>query len=79
MRVFMRAFEVEDLDVEICSIALEPDEPDYEDGCIRAIAESAQIDFIITRDEAAFARSWAKSYSAKRFLELFPARGENVL
>lgn len=24
------------------------------------------------------ARSWVKSYSAKRFLELFPARGEDV-
>lgn len=77
VRVFIRAFEIEDLDAEICSIALESDEPDYEDGCIRAIAERAQVDFIITRDETAFARSWVKSYSAKQFLALFPLAYKN--
>lgn len=76
LRVFIRAFDIEELDVEICSTALESDEPDYEDGCIRAIAERAQVDFIITRDKKAFARSWVKSYSAKEFLELFPPEGE---
>ena len=72
LRVFVRAFDVEPLDVEICATALDSDEPDYEDGCIRAIAERAQVDFIITRDKRAFARSWVKSYSAREFLELFP-------
>ena len=72
VRVFVRAIPVEQLDVEICATALDSDEPDYEDGCIRAIAERAQVDFIITRDKRAFARSWVKSYSAREFLELFP-------
>ena len=71
--VFIRALDVEACDVEVCTIALESDEPDFEDGCIRAIAERAQVDFIITRDADAFARSWVKPYSAQRFLELFPA------
>lgn len=72
IRIFMRAFDIEDLDIEVCAVALESNEPDFEDGCIRAIAELAQVDFIITRDADAFARSWVKSYSAARFLELFP-------
>lgn len=72
VRAFIRAFTVEELDIEICAIAVDSDEPDFEDGCIRAIAERAQVDFIITRDKKAFARSWVKTYSAREFLELFP-------
>ena len=72
LRIFIRIFDIEELDVEACAIALDSNEPDYEDGCIRAIAERAQVDFIITRDRTAFERSWVKAYSAKRFLELFP-------
>ena len=71
VRAFMRVLTVEEIDAEVCAIALDSDEPDYEDGCIRAIAERSQVDFIITRDEDAFARSWVKTYSAKRFNELF--------
>lgn len=72
LRIFIRIFDIEELEVEACAIALDSNEPDYEDGCIRAIAERAQVDFIITRDRTAFERSWVKAYSAKRFLELFP-------
>lgn len=72
IRTFMRLFEVEELDAEVCSIALESDEPDFEDGCIRAIAERAQVDFIITRDERAFERSWIKTRSPRQFVALFP-------
>lgn len=71
IRVFIRAFDVEELDAEVCSMALESDEPDFEDGCIRAIAERMQADFIITRDRKAFARSWVKSYAPREFVELF--------
>ena len=39
--IFMRLCDVEELDVEICAIAAESDEPDFEDGCIRATAERA--------------------------------------
>lgn len=73
IRVFIRLFYVEDLDVEVCAIALESDEPDFEDGCIRAIAGRAQVDFIITRDREAFARSWIKTYTPRAFVDLFPA------
>ena len=78
VRAFIRAFTVEELDIEICAIAVDSDEPDFEDGCIRAIAERAQVDFIITRDRRAFARSWVKTYSPREFLELFPPRDPAV-
>ena len=70
--IFMRLCDVKELDVEICAIAAESDEPDFEDGCIRATAERAQVDFLITRDQSAYARSWVKTYSARDFLSLFP-------
>lgn len=38
IRVLLRAFEVKDPNVEICSIDIGSDESDYEDGHIRAIA-----------------------------------------
>lgn len=41
-------------------------------------SQGTQVDFIITRDETAFACSWVKSYTAKRFLERFPARDEDT-
>lgn len=74
VNMFIWAFDIEPLDVEACAIAVSSDEPDFEDGCVRAIAECAQVDFIITRDRTAFARSWVKTYSPREFLELFPPR-----
>ena len=56
-----------------CVPATTWDEPDFEDGCIRATAERAQVDFLITRDQSAYARSWVKTYSARDFLSLFPS------
>lgn len=47
------------------------DEPDFEDGIIRACAEAAGADFIISRDERAFARSPIKRLSAQEYIDLF--------
>lgn len=47
------------------------DEPDFEDGIIRACAEAAGADFIISRDERAFARSPIKRMSAQEYIDLF--------
>ncbi len=71
LRVFMRVFTVTELDIEVCAVAVDSDEPDFEDGCIRAIAEREMVDCIITRDEKAFLRSRVKSFTAKDFLALF--------
>ena len=65
------AFTVVDIDVALCRTAVRSDEPDYEDGIIRACAEREDADFIISRDEAAFARSPIKRLSAREYVELF--------
>lgn len=51
--------------------ALNSDESDYEDGLVRAVAELNAIDFIITRDDAAFERSTIRSMTAQHYLEIF--------
>ena len=39
---------------------------------IRAMAERAGVDFIITRDRAAFVRSTIKTFSPAEFIRAFP-------
>lgn len=51
--------------------AIDSDEPDYEDGLVRAVAELNNLDFIITRDRGAFERSTVRSLSAHRYIQLF--------
>ena len=53
---------------EECDRSLRSNEPDFEDGLVRACAELSGADFIITRDEDAFAGSKVKSVTAKEFL-----------
>lgn len=82
-REFVRAiidlFEIIAVDGVACRIAAFPDEPDLEDGLIRACAESVPVDFIISRDKAAFTRSSIKRLSAKEYLDLFCAVEETSL
>lgn len=42
---------------EVLRAVLDSDEPDYEDGLIRAAAETVDADFIVTRDAKAFLTS----------------------
>lgn len=63
--------EIVSVDDAICRIAIASDEPDYEDGVIRACAESDPVDFIISKDKDAFARSSIKRLSAQDYLDLF--------
>ena len=53
---------------EECDRSLRSNEPDFEDGLIRACAELNGADFIITRDKDAFVGSKVKSVTAKEFL-----------
>lgn len=57
---------------EECLASIHSDEPDFEDGLIRACAELNDIDFILTRDAAAFRRSRVRSMTCREYLELFP-------
>lgn len=54
--------------LEECDRSLKSNEPDFEDGLVRACAELNGADFIITRDEDAFVGSKVKSVTAKEFL-----------
>jgi len=51
--------------------AAHSDEPDFEDGIIRACAEKERADFIISRDEKAFRTCSTRKVSALEYLELF--------
>ena len=65
------ALEVVAVDEAICRAAASSNEPDFEDGIVRACAESADVDFIISRDESAFRRSKIKRVTAQEYLDLF--------
>jgi len=45
------------VDADCCQRAAHSTEPDFEDGIIRAAAEIAQVDYLISRDSTAFVGS----------------------
>ncbi len=57
-------FDLVDLSGTLVFDALKSNEPDYEDGLIRAAAESLQVDAIITYDKKAFKHSLIPSLTA---------------
>lgn len=74
-RAFIKAaldlFSVVKVDYALCRAAAFSNEPDFEDGIVRACAEAVPVDFIISRDEAAFSRSPLKRLSAAEYIDLF--------
>ena len=68
IRFFLEAMDVLPLDRKACATAVDSDEPDFEDGAIRAVAESSGCDWIVTRDAAAFANSTARNVAPDAFL-----------
>lgn len=72
---FLDAFEVVAPDADTCRSALLSDEPDYEDGVIRALAERHGADYIVSRDERAFGGSSVPRVSAEEFLALSRQEG----
>ena len=67
---FMGLAEVAPVDRACCELALHSNEPDFEDGIVRVIAESNDANFIVTRDAAAFANSEVKTIEPTRLAEL---------
>lgn len=55
---------------EECLMALQGNEPDFEDGLVRACAELNDVDFILTRDVAAFSRCKIRSVTCAEYLEI---------
>ena len=60
-------------------VAIDSNEPDFEDGLIRACAERVKANFIISRDKDAFQKSSLKRLSARDYVELFCPRDETTL
>lgn len=67
--LFMRAFQVINLSRLTCQDALASDEPDFEDGLIRSMAERTGCDHIISRDVRAFVGSCASRITSEAFLD----------
>ncbi|EOS53790.1 PIN domain-containing protein [Adlercreutzia caecimuris] len=67
----MDLFEVIPVDGALCRIAALSNEPDFEDGVVRACAEGVPVSFIISRDASAFANSPIRRLSAREYLDLF--------
>lgn len=55
--------------VEECDLSLRGNEPDFEDGLVRACAELNDMDFILTRDATAFERSKVRSVACAHYLD----------
>ncbi len=53
---------------ETLDAALRSNEPDFEDGIVRAVAEIEGMDFILTRDAKAFAGSRVRSMTCSQYL-----------
>lgn len=71
VRAFLMALKALPLDDALCRLAADSNEPDFEDAIIRASAEDARVDFILTRDAQAFQRSRVRALTAEKYLELF--------
>ena len=57
-------FDLVDLNVNLVNASIESDEPDYEDGLVRAAAEALQVDAIVSYDRRAFKRSFIPRITA---------------
>lgn len=73
IRDISEVFDLVDLTAPLVADALDSDEPDYEDGLVRAAAEALQVDFIITYDKKAFADSFVPKATAAQALSLMDA------
>lgn len=67
----MGDFVICGVDYALCRQAIASDEPDFEDGIVRACAENIGVDLIITRDADAFARSTVKAMTSQEYVDLF--------
>lgn len=67
---FLDVLLVFQLDAHVCRLALDSNEPDFEDGIVRAIAESNAAFCIVSRDESAFLGSSISRLTAEEALAL---------
>ena len=70
LHVFLERMDVFPVDTVLCGAALASDEPDFEDGLIRACAEWWNADYILSRDAAAFVNSSVPRVESPQLLRL---------
>ena len=68
---FLDIVGLEELTQEVVEAAFASDEPDFEDGILRATAELGGFSAIITRDAAAYASSSVPAMDCTKALEVF--------
>ena len=69
VRVLAELVAVAPIDAEETLLALDSNEPDFEDGLVRACAELNDVDFIISRDEKAFRKATIRRVTAREYLD----------
>ena len=69
IRLFNRVCYVPAMDQAVVSLALDSDEPDFEDGLLRAVAELERADYIISRDVDAYLNSEVPKITATEYLQ----------
>ena len=69
IRILVDLVVIGPIGAEETLLALDSDEPDFEDGLVRACAELNDVDFIISRDEKAFRRATIRRLSAAEYLD----------
>lgn len=70
IRWLMGLLVIAPVSAEHCDLAINSNEPIFEDGLTRAIAELEDVDFIITRNKSAFLKSKVRSVTAAEYLEM---------
>ncbi len=76
VRALREMFTPLSLDARNVDVALDSDEPDFEDGIVRAVGEAALCDLLLTRDARGFVRSSMRKIEAPDLLELISSSDE---
>ncbi len=70
VRLLCDLVTIEPVGAEETLLALESNEPDFEDGLVRACAELNDVDFIISRDRKAFEKATIRRLTASEYLAI---------
>lgn len=63
---------------EECLVSIKSNEPDFEDGLIRAAAELNEVDFIISGDRKAFQYSHIRKLACEEYLNMTAAERKTL-
>lgn len=69
VRILAELVVIGPIGAEETLLAIGSNEPDFEDGLIRACAELNDVDFIISRDEKAFRKAKIRRVTAGEYLD----------